>query len=291
MPFLWILDTCSLKAAQRLGTARYSRGRIFVSILKLHWIVYSESLRAARQHADCLGSIGMTAQLAEAGRRPIKHCWLRLTMSNCVGFRKQPRPAKGVDSLIVTDMIELARQKAICDILLLSGDEDVRIGVQIAQNHGVRVHLLGIHPARGSQSQQLPQEADTTREWMVDDLRKFLTIKEREIGLEAAQGASADPKLAEGIVPQPDTRIIQLIEEAVKLFVQELELTAIQGVDAYWTTARGVPPDLDRRLLPTCRDKIGRDLEKTEIRAMRAEFQIQVKIRLAEPSGPESRKS
>ena len=54
---------------------------------------------------------------------------------------------KGVDSLIVTDLIELARNHAITDALLLSGDEDVRIGVQIAQTYGVRVHLLGIQPA------------------------------------------------------------------------------------------------------------------------------------------------
>lgn len=208
-----------------------------------------------------------------------------------LGFVNSHGQQKGVDSLIVTDMIELARQKAICDVLLLSGDEDVRIGVQIAQNYGVRVHLLGIHPARGSQSQQLLHEADTTSEWMADDLRKFLTIKEREIGHDTYQGASSEPKLVEGPRPLSASPKISMIEEAARQFVRELEMTAIHGVEAYWTTARGVPPDLDRRLLPTCRDKIGRDLEKSEIRAMRAEFQNQVKIRLADPSGIESRKT
>lgn len=51
---------------------------------------------------------------------------------------------KGVDSLIVTDLIELARLNSISDAFLLSGDEDVRVGVQIAQNYGVRLHLLRI---------------------------------------------------------------------------------------------------------------------------------------------------
>jgi uncharacterized LabA/DUF88 family protein len=41
---------------------------------------------------------------------------------------------KGVDSLIVTDLVELSRNGSIGDALLLSGDEDVRIGVEIAQN-------------------------------------------------------------------------------------------------------------------------------------------------------------
>ena len=58
---------------------------------------------------------------------------------------------KGVDSLIVTDLAELARNGAIVDAIVLSGDEDVRVGVQIAQTHGVRVHLLGIGPAGKSQ--------------------------------------------------------------------------------------------------------------------------------------------
>ena len=42
---------------------------------------------------------------------------------------------KGVDSLIVTDLIELARNRAIADALILSGDEDITIGVQVAQTH------------------------------------------------------------------------------------------------------------------------------------------------------------
>jgi hypothetical protein len=79
-----------------------------------------------------------------------------------------------------------------------------------------------------------------------------------------------------------------MITNAVTEFVKELDLAALRGVAAYWTTSRGVPPDLDRRLLPTCRDTIGRNLEKAEISAMRAEFQKRVKARLAENEHPES---
>jgi len=81
---------------------------------------------------------------------------------------------KGVDSLIVTDMIALARNRAISDAVLVSGDEDLRVGVQQAQEFGVRVHLVGIKPSRGSQSLFLLQEADTTHEWAADDISKFL---------------------------------------------------------------------------------------------------------------------
>ena len=81
---------------------------------------------------------------------------------------------KGVDSLIVTDLIELSRNKSIIDALLLSGDEDVRVGVEIAQSHGVRVHLLGIDPVRSSQSEHLRREADTRRVWAADVVKTFL---------------------------------------------------------------------------------------------------------------------
>ena len=88
---------------------------------------------------------------------------------------------KGVDSLIVTDLIELARNHAISDAILLSGDEDVRIGVQIAQTYGVRVHLLGIQPLgdnQGNQSRLLRQEADTSTEWRRSDIEACLAVRQ-----------------------------------------------------------------------------------------------------------------
>ena len=93
---------------------------------------------------------------------------------------------KGVDSLIVTDMIELARNRSITDALLVSGDEDVRVGVEIAQTHGIRVHLLGIHPAHESQSDLLRREADTLREWDADSVRLFLQHEARSKPVPAA---------------------------------------------------------------------------------------------------------
>ena len=63
-----------------------------------------------------------------------------------LGFVNSQGQQKGVDSLIVTDMITLARNRAMAECILLSGDEDLRVGVQQAQEYGVRVHLLGLSP-------------------------------------------------------------------------------------------------------------------------------------------------
>lgn len=76
-------------------------------------------------------------------------------------------------------MITLARNRAMSDAVLLAGDEDLRVGVQQAQEFGVRVHLVGIRPARGSQSTFLLQEADTKVEWDGAQLGAFLSRRER----------------------------------------------------------------------------------------------------------------
>src|SRR5207248_4377442 len=69
---------------------------------------------------------------------------------------------KGVDALIMLDLITLARERAMSTAYLISGDEDIREGVAVAQQTGVRVVLLGV-PGRDDRSNQadtLIREAD-----------------------------------------------------------------------------------------------------------------------------------
>lgn len=225
------------------------------SLLRIYW--YDGAIGGSRPTTD---------QATVASLDDVK---LRLGFVNSAGQQK------GVDSLIVTDLIELARLKSISDAILLSGDEDVRIGVQIAQNYGVRVHLLGIEPSRGSQSPQLLQEADTTSEWNATSISSFLTIRESQ----AARLEAAVEVKKEGILdPQPDP--LPTIDLSVDTFVAQLTPSDIQGIAAYWETARGIPRDFDRKLLPICGSAIGRDLERSEIARMRTRFQANVKSRL-----------
>lgn len=78
-----------------------------------------------------------------------------------LGILNEAGQQKGVDALIVTDLIELARNRAISDAVVLSGDEDVRIGVQVAQSYGLRVHLLAVGDVSGNVSHLLRREVDT----------------------------------------------------------------------------------------------------------------------------------
>jgi hypothetical protein len=158
---------------------------------------------------------------------------------------------KGVDSLIVTDLIELARNGAMSDALLLSGDEDVRIGVQIAQSFGVRVHLLGVESAKSSQSPLLLQEADTTSRWTKTDVDKFLTV------------APSPPAAPASAKPTEKKRDGNLEKIAVDL-AGTLDDDQMKKFAEYRKMNRGVPSEFDGKLIARGRDTLGRDLNHEE---------------------------
>lgn len=84
------------------------------------------------------------------------------------------------DSPLASDLIELARNRAITDAVILSGNEDMRMGVQIAQSYGVQVHLLGINPGPDSSFAYLVRECDTSKIWGASEIRRFLFLHTQE---------------------------------------------------------------------------------------------------------------
>ncbi|MDE0701127.1 MAG: NYN domain-containing protein [Acidimicrobiaceae bacterium] len=84
---------------------------------------------------------------------------------------------KGVDALIYHDLMTLAREGAISDAFLLSGDEDLREGVKAAQQVGVRVTLIGVQAPDGmrNQSRDLVNEADEIVILGKEDLSSFIS--------------------------------------------------------------------------------------------------------------------
>lgn len=219
---------------------------------------------------DGVHRTGPTAQQQTmAGADNVK---LRLGLINEYGKQK------GVDSLIVTDLVELSRNRAISHALLLAGDEDVRIGVEIAQSLGVRVHLLGIEPSRGSQANTLLSEVDTKREWSAETVAEFLTFA----GFRASD-AAADPPAEGGPLVEPDREsifrrvITELIEECA-----DDELTACRNA---LRRSDQVPQPYDGRLLATCRTHLGRDLTGPERSRLRQMFHALAGESGAEESG------
>lgn len=173
---------------------------------------------------------------------------------------------KGVDSLIVTDLIELARNHAISDAILLSGDEDIRIGVQIAQSFGVRVHLVGIEPSGSNQSRLLRQEADTTKEWSKEDIQEILSLRpipQTTVNASQPQTGSEGSK-------EVTSEILNQVASVVVVSLSEYELRTVD--EAMAQGSRLIPPDYDRLLLAESRQRIGRDLEQSEKLHIREKF-------------------
>lgn len=164
---------------------------------------------------------------------------------------------KGVDSLIVTDLIELARGQAISDAVIMSGDEDIRVEVQVAQSFGIRVHLLGIQPARGSQSPDLVAEADTLHEWAKNRVETWMTV----VGGDPTFQSDAQP-LLEGDEAW--------LTSAIAARAGVIEPKEARDLYDYAQANRNqLPPDFDRPSLATARNAIGRDLSPDERKVFR----------------------
>lgn len=68
---------------------------------------------------------------------------------------------KGVDTLIVRDLMVLSQERSIQRAVVLSGDEDLREGIEYIQDRGVRVATVGIDAGGDrNQSVELVREAD-----------------------------------------------------------------------------------------------------------------------------------
>ena len=145
-------------------------------------------------------------------------------------------------------LIDLARNNAISDALLMSGDEDVRIGVEISQGLGVRVHLLGIVPSRGSQSKQLLLAADTTTEWDKETVSKFLEV-------------TSEPKFEPGDIRRASAPASSKVNGEIKGLLADLVAEIVFGIDdaqiarlnEHFSHSSNVPPEYDRPLLARAR--------------------------------------
>lgn len=177
---------------------------------------------------------------------------------------------KGVDSLIVTDMITLSRNRAMVSAVLLAGDEDLRVGMQQSQEQGVQVHLLGW---TGSQSGLLRQEADSVREITLDELKRIMSIQSPDAAATppaATRVASGDPFLA--------------VAESVADTLNPLDL--MNTAAAAETNPHGfVSRELDRLLLASLCAAMGRAvLQDDERRNLRALFRAVVLRRAGRPT-------
>lgn len=159
---------------------------------------------------------------------------------------------KGVDGLLMADLLALAQNRAITSAIILSGDADLAPGVGAAQMLGVRIHRLGIN-GRSASSPILMAEVDKNVEWPREEIERFARKAEfqnaRIISMPGDYHAEEDDPspLTDGEnAPEPMTEATrQLLELNATLFISSLSEAEKEAVNLHHT----LPLELDKRLL------------------------------------------
>lgn len=231
---------------------------------------------------------------------------LRLGVIN--GFGQQ----KGVDGKIITDLTELSRNRAFSDAVLLGGDEDLRIGVELAQEYGTRVHLFTIEGSTSSPT--LRQESDTTTVLARVDMQTFITVRAlapatvspalatpvasptptaaaatASAGLQATPQVGSPASVSTAVASMPSSPAAAAsatpvadfntsVQAEIKGYLAALTPTEQAALTAALKTGAGVPAEHDGRLLARTRTALGRPLgqpEKAKLRrALKQELGI-----------------
>jgi hypothetical protein len=199
---------------------------------------------------------------------------LRLGALNSAGEQK------GVDSLIVTDLIELARNHAIADAVVVAGDEDLRIAVQVAQSFGVRVHLLAAGAPSQNVSVALQMEADS-----IASLDSAWFSKHFEL-IQAKAVASAPADLATSRAPGPAPENLHNVAlTVIGATLDGMASSQIELLAKHFSVYTTVPEEHDRPLIAKVSAALSnRRFTGTEMREVRGMFVRAVKERLSKSS-------
>lgn len=193
---------------------------------------------------------------------------LRLGALNSAGEQK------GVDSLIVTDLIDLARNKAITDAVLVSGDEDLRIGVQVAQSFGVRIHILAAGDPKKNVSPALQMEADSVRQIPDVWFSQHFLRSAPAVALPLPQGPMVPaPPAATGPSGTPPNTVEEAAAAEIKLTLASLQPEQLANLKSHFATNTTVPPEFDRKLIARISKALGgQQLTGNEMRSIRGLF-------------------
>ncbi|MBW8832458.1 MAG: NYN domain-containing protein [Burkholderiales bacterium] len=162
---------------------------------------------------------------------------------------------KGVDSLIVTDLIELTSHHAVCDAVLVTGDSDLAVGIELAQRRGVRVAVIGVEDVASgvlhNQSFEITSRADRVACLGSAELTAVL----RYAPVSTAASATATPQRPAASTntpsaPAPTPTVGQVdqaaISAAVAAFIAQQATPLTNAVDA---STNRIDAAIDRALL------------------------------------------
>lgn len=180
---------------------------------------------------------------------------------------------KGVDGLIIADIISLAQNKAISHALLISGDGDMVPGVGVAQALGVRIHLLSMYTEQAT-SPNLKSEVDAKETWQTEKIQIF--AKPRDIVLSPTcpdpTPVCPDNSHSAETTPSPSVSPSLQADPASGVAVVRL-FESLSTEEKSSITPSYIPHDIDRRLIRAgYEDNSSKPLTEKQKRALRAHF-------------------
>lgn len=207
---------------------------------------------------------------------------LRLGALNSAGEQK------GVDSLVVTDLIDLARNRAIADAVLISGDEDLRIAVQVAQSFGVRVHILAAGDPKRNVSPALQMEADSVKSipdaWFAQQFARAVVQAQpaRAASIASNQPAAAAPAPSNAsTTPKKVVVIDDAARDVIDNMLSGLSIDNLIRLSEHFATQTSVPPEYDGKLIArTSVILSGKILSGDDMRHIRGLFVRAVRARV-----------
>lgn len=199
------------------------------------------------------------------------------------GTINSAKQQKGVDSLIVTDLIELTAHHAICDAILVTGDSDLAIGIEIAQKKGVRIAVLGIEDlsvgVSHKQSFEITSRADRVARIGGNELTPLMrhvkgksTLPKQKTPSSPVEVASPATKATIAATKSVSTGPIKIDEEKLIKYIQEFIGLQATLADAIDPSTKRIETNIDRALLYFLFTKLERVLTAREKIAIRDIF-------------------
>ncbi len=177
---------------------------------------------------------------------------------------------KGVDTLIVRDLMVLSQERSIQRAVVLSGDEDLREGIEYVQDRGVRVAILGIDSNHGSsQSVELVREADQALMIPREILKETLSRRETS-DIDKSMHSVPQSIAKKHSTPSPAERFSVIAKE----FALGWKAKATGGeIAALLSDRPRIPKELDAALLQHAVQTSGvNSIEEGPRKAMRVSF-------------------
>lgn len=210
------------------------------------------------------------AQLAIGYRDQVK---LRLGLVDTSGQQR------GVDALFVRDLVMDAHHRNISDAWLVTGDDDLRGGLLVAQELGVRIHLLGLGDGDNhNQARALLLDADSAYLWEREQVAQWMEVR-------ASIGETDPDDDAEPAYPKLPADS-DLTESALTMaldFSTSFDIEELEEIIESWSVARqGIPPRYDKPLIWRFVQQWPGEVGPTEKRAVRSALIEACRKRLAD---------